>query len=159
MMPRSFRLLAPGRGLERDTLSLTLADGRAVPVQRVRDPRARRLKLSVDERGARLTLPPRASLVSGERFLSEHRDWLATQLAHYAEAAAPPLQRGVTQALSLRGATLPLRWGTVRFAKVQLAGHGDQELIEFTAPERATQASLQRALRDFYEGQARADLG
>jgi hypothetical protein len=29
----------------------------------------------------------------------------------------------------------------------------------FEAPPRASQATLQRALRDFYEGQARADLG
>ena len=40
-------------------------------------------ELSVDERGARLTMPPRASLVSGERFLAEHRDWLAAQLDRY----------------------------------------------------------------------------
>mgnify|MGYP000305276494 CR=1 FL=1 len=51
----------------------------------MRDPRARRLKLSVDERGARLTLPPRASLVSGDRFLQQHRDWLMP--AHYEEAS------------------------------------------------------------------------
>ena len=154
------RFLAPRpRALERDTLPFTLADGRDIEVHRVRNPRARRLKLSVDERGARLTLPPRASLVSGERFLSEHRDWLATQLAHYAGAAPPPLERGLTQALPLRGETLPLRWGPGRFARVQLAGDGDADCIEFVAPERASQASLQRALRDFYEGQARADLG
>jgi len=154
------RFLAPRpRALERDTLPFTLADGRDIEVHRVRNPRARRLKLSVDERGARLTLPPRASLVSGERFLSEHRDWLATQLAHYAGAAPPPLERGLTQALPLRGETLPLRWGPGRFARVQLAADGDADYVEFVAPERASQASLQRALRDFYEGQARADLG
>ena len=62
--------------VQRDTLELELDDGRRVEVQRVRDPRARRLKLSVDERGARLTLPPLASLVSGDRFLHEHRSWL-----------------------------------------------------------------------------------
>ena len=64
------------RTIERDSIELALADGRSVPVARVRDPRARRLKLCVDERGARLTLPPRASAISGERFLNEHRDWV-----------------------------------------------------------------------------------
>ena len=68
--------------VQRDTLELELDDGRRVEVQRVRDPRARRLKLSVDERGARLTLPPLASLVSGDRFLHEHRSWLDAQLQH-----------------------------------------------------------------------------
>jgi predicted metal-dependent hydrolase len=155
MMPRSFRLLAPGRGLERDTLSLTLADGRAVPVQRVRDPRARRLKLSVDERGARLTLPPRASLVSGERFLDEHRDWLAVQLAHYAVAATALLQRGVTTALPLRDASLPLLWQDGRCTRLQREG----EVLVFTVSARAGEATLRQALRDFYEGEARADLG
>ena len=97
------RLLAPKtrvpRTIERDTLSLTLADGRTIDVQRVRDPRARRLKLSVDERGARLTLPPRASLLAGERFLCEHREWVAEQLAHYAVDAATALEPGVTASL------------------------------------------------------------
>lgn len=150
------RLLAPKpRTLERDTLPFTLADGSAIEVQRVRNPRARRLKLSVDERGARLTLPPRASLVAGQRFLIEHGDWLATQLAIYAEVAAPPLQRNVTEMLPLRGALLPLQWQVGRFAKV----HCTDAALVFTAPERTSQASLQRALRDFYEGQARFDLG
>ena len=68
------RLIARApRRVERDTVELELEDGRRIAVQRVRDPRARRLKLSVDERGARLTLPMRASLVAGERFLHEHR--------------------------------------------------------------------------------------
>jgi predicted metal-dependent hydrolase len=158
------RLLAPKpRPLERDTLQLTLADGNAIEVQRVRNPRARRLKLSVDERGARLTLPVRASLVSGERFLAEHREWLATQLAHYAEAAFPPLQRDRTESLPLRGTQRPLRWQSGRFARLQcMAADGEADrdpMLVFTAPEHASQVSLQRALRDFYESQARVDLG
>ncbi|HRF83987.1 MAG TPA: hypothetical protein PLO34_06145, partial [Pseudoxanthomonas sp.] len=66
-MPSLFRRLIARtpQSVQRDTLELELGDGRRVAVRRVRDPRARRLKLSVDERGARLTLPPRASLVSG----------------------------------------------------------------------------------------------
>ena len=160
------RLLAPKPpALEGDALPFTLADGRTIEVRRVRHPRARRLKLSVDERGARLTLPPRASLVAGVRFLSEHRDWLTTQLANYAGVAPPPLLRNVTALLPLRGALLPLHWQPGRFAKVQCVLRPAQDAREcnaelvFTAPERASQASLQRALRDFYEGEARADLG
>jgi hypothetical protein len=149
------RLLAPKpRTIERDTLSLTLGDGRTIEVQRVRDPRARRLKLSVDERGARLTVPLRASLASGERFLDGHRDWLASQLVHYA-AALPGLERGVTAFLPLRDAQLPVVWRDGRCARV----HREGEVLVFDAPARAGAAALRRALRDFYEGEARADLG
>ncbi len=58
-----FRLLSPARiapkppALQRDTIAFVLDDGRRIDVSRVRDPRARRVKLSVDERGVRLTLP------------------------------------------------------------------------------------------------------
>ena len=156
------RFLAPRpRTLERDTLPFTLADGRDIEVQRVRNPRARRLKLSVDERGARLTLPVRASLVSGERFLAEHREWLAAQLAHYAEATPPPLCRDVTAVVPLRGASVPLCWGAGRYSKLQWQEQGESppRVLLFEAPPRASQATLQRALRDFYESEARADLG
>lgn len=150
------RLLAPKPcSIERDLLSLTLADGRTVPVQRVRDPRARRLKLAVDERGARLTVPLRVSLASGERFLASHRDWLAEQLAHYAAAGLPALVRDATATLPLRDAQLPLRWQAGRCTRVQRDGEG----LLFSAPARAGHAALRRALRDFYEGEARADLG
>jgi len=156
-MPPLSRLLTPKtRALERDTFALVLDDGRRVEIQRVRDPRARRLRLSVDERGARLTLPPRASLVSGERFVREHGSWLAQQLAvHDGDDGIGPLQRGTTAALPLRGRMLPLSWDEGRFTSLQLDG----DALAMQAPPRAGQAALVRALRDFYEAQARADLG
>jgi predicted metal-dependent hydrolase len=143
------------RSIERDSVELALDDGRTVPVARVRDPRARRLKLSVDERGARLTLPPRASLVAGERFLAEHREWVAAQLAHYAADAAAALLPGVTASLPLRAQPVSLRWQEGRYARLQQDADG----LVFTLPAKAGAASLRRALRDFYEGEARADLG
>ncbi|MFS8138225.1 MAG: hypothetical protein ACMG50_08895, partial [Thermomonas sp.] len=98
------RLLSPARTapaptrVQRDTIVFVLDDGQSVEVLRVRDPRARRLKLSVDERGARLSVPLRASLVAGERFLHEHRAWLAAQLLVHAHHANGGLQRDVTDA-------------------------------------------------------------
>jgi len=159
-MPSLFRRLIarPPRHVERDTLALDLADGRRIEVQRVRDPRARRLKLSVDERGARLTLPPRASLVSGDRFLHEHRDWLAAQLErHLPDGAAADvgLQPGATASLSLRGDTVPLHWREGRCLRIVR----DEEGVQLQYTQRATDASLRRALRTFYEAEARADIG
>ncbi|RPE80211.1 M48 family metallopeptidase [Vulcaniibacterium tengchongense] len=153
------RLLAPKpRAIERESLELHLPDGRVVALQRVRDPRARRLKLSVDERGARLTLPPRSSLAAGDRFLAEHRDWLLAQLDRYALDQVPALQPGVTAQLPLRGAQLPLRWREGRYAGVRRDPDDPQALL-FVQPARAGEAALRRALREFYEAEARADLG
>ncbi len=157
-----FRLLTPMRGapkpsaVQRDSIGFVLADGRRVDVLRVRDPRARRIKLSFDERGARLTLPLRASLVAGERFLHEHRDWLTAQFAAQAEHAGDGLQRDATDALPLRGTAVPLRWQGGRATRLDFDTDGD---LLFTAPASAGDAALQRALRDFYEAQGRADVG
>jgi predicted metal-dependent hydrolase len=147
---------APQR-LQRDTLELELDDGRRIEVLRVRDPRARRLKLSVDERGARLTLPVRASMVSGDRFLHEHRDWLATQLERHQppDAAATALAPGHTSQLPLRGEQVPLSWHDGRYIRIARDDAG----IHVQRPARASDAALRRALRAFYEAEARADIG
>ena len=157
-----FRLLAPTRTapkpatVQRDTIGFVLADGRRIDVLRVRDARARRVKLSVDERGARLTLPTRASLIAGERFLHEHRDWLRLQLAAQGEHAGEGLLRGITTALPLRGQDLPLHWTGGRAMRIDL--DADASLL-FAAPATAGDAGLRRTLRDFYEAQGRADVG
>ena len=156
------RLLSPTRttsttrSVLRDSIAFVLDDGRRIDILRVRDPRARRIKLSVDERGARLSLPLRASLVAGERFLHEHRAWLATQLAVHARQGGAGLQRDVTSELPLRGALHPLSWTAGRATRVDI---DDDGTLLFAAPARAGDAALQRALRDFYEAQARADVG
>ena len=103
------------RSIERDSVELALHDGRTVLVTRVRDPRARRLKLCVDERGARLTMPPRASAVSGKRFLDDNREWLAMQLARYATGSVMPLVPGTTEALLAPAQQFPLRWSECRY--------------------------------------------
>lgn len=153
------RLIAPKpQGTVRDTLTLELPDSRTIEVLRVRDPRARRLKLSVDERGARLTLPMRASLVSGERFLHQHRDWLLEQLARHANPLhGESLIRHQTRSLPLRGETLPLSWQEGRFARIELQQNG--EALRFDAPARTSDAALHRTLRAWYEAEARADIG
>lgn len=164
-MPRLLhRLTGPRpRTVERDTVAFAMDDGSTLDVQRVRDPRARRIKLSVDERGARLTLPARASLVSGERFLHEHRDWLLAQLAHFHQAdAAAPLRRDETAMLPLRGDAVPLHWHAGRYTRLQREadpGSGPGQALHFHVAARAGDAALRRAVREFYEAEARADVG
>ncbi len=138
-----------------DIRPLLLADGREVPVRWVRDARARRLRLIVSEKGARLTLPRAASQRLALSFLHEHRDWLAQQLARQPAAARPALRRGETAALPLRDQSLPLHWREGRYTRASLGEHG----VELQFPERASNAQLTAALRDFYTQQARQDLG
>lgn len=149
------RLLAPRpRRTQCDVMQLPLDDGSNIQIQRVRDPRARRIKLSVSERGARLTLPPQASLAAGERFVREQAQWLVEQLHAIGGDAVAPLVPGQSVQLPLRGQMLPLRWQTDRFARLEQDG---QSLL-FRLPAAAGAAAARRALRDFYEAQARADV-
>jgi len=157
-MPRLLqRLIRPApRTVERDVVGLTFDDGRQIDVQRVRDPRAKRLKLSVDERGARLTLPARASLISGERFLHQHRQWLQLQLDRHADSLdLPALQPFISTHLPLRGQDVPLLWVEAKF----LAITGDEHGVQIRWPARASEAMLRRALRRYYETEARNDIG
>ncbi|MGB3393530.1 MAG: SprT family zinc-dependent metalloprotease [Stenotrophomonas sp.] len=157
-MSALFRRLMPvpaAPSIQRDTVRLRLDDAE-IEVLRVRDPRARRLKLSVDERGARLTMPLRASLVLGERFLLEHRQWLQQQLARLeGEHPLPPLVLREPGVLPLRGELLPVHWQEGRFARIE----ADADGIGIQLPARAGEAVFRRALREFFEAQMRADVG
>lgn len=159
-MPFRFRLRTPvapsPRAQQRDRVPLRLDDGRDVEVLRVRDPRAHRIKLSVSERGVRLTLPERASLLAGDRFLAEHRGWLHAQLTRLVDIDDVALRRDDTTTLPLRGDAVPLRWERGRFTALQ---RDDDDALVFMTTARAGDAALRRALRDFYEAEARADIG
>lgn len=142
---------AAGDGLP--DIALDLGDGRTLQLPCKRHPRARRIKLSVDDRGPRLTLPLRASLRTAERFAQEHVAWLETQLANLAVEAPEPLRAGATATLPLRGEWLPVRWTAGRVNRVTLV---DGELL--FEQRGSSDSALRRALREFYEAQARADL-
>jgi predicted metal-dependent hydrolase len=139
-----------------DVRPFTLPDGSEVRVRWVRDARARRLRVLVGDRGVRLTLPMRASERAAHAFLVEHREWLTRTLAKRPPPTAlPTLVRDGTDAIPLRGASVPLRWATGRYARAELDG----DALVLQLPERATDASARRALKDFYLAQARIDLG
>ncbi len=135
-------------------MAVSLPDGGAIDILRVRDPRARHIRLSVNERGARLTLPRGASLRDGDRFVHQHRDWLLEQLARHPPASAA-FGRGDTGPLPLRGEILPLLWREGRFAHAQGVDAG----IAIALPAGAGDLAARRALKDFYLAQARRDLG
>ncbi|CAN5274704.1 SprT family zinc-dependent metalloprotease [soil metagenome] len=138
-----------------DARDLLLPDGDAVSVRWVRDARARRLRLIVNERGVRLTLPTRASERSAQAFLDEHRGWLAAQLAQRPVRDALPFSPDTDHALLLRGQWLPLAWQEGRYLRLEQDDHG----IVVHRPARASLRQLHSALKDFYLQQARRDVG
>ncbi|RMH87916.1 M48 family peptidase [Lysobacter pythonis] len=148
------------RVVERQNVVMTLADGREIAVALHRHPRARRIKLSVDERGVRLTLPPRASEGAGLEFLHAQRDWLARQLAALAQATAFDFRIGEAARLPLRDGQAALRWQPARLTRIVPEHDGlrfDVRGLETLAGAMPTPA-VRRALRDFFEAEARADI-
>ena len=90
--------------------ALVLASGESVPVRWVRDKRARRLRLIVNERGVRLTVPRGASIRLAETFVFEHRDWVQEQLDKRPRVAREPFAFGRDTELPLRGERLAIDW-------------------------------------------------
>jgi len=136
--------------------TLVLAGGESVPVRWVRDARARRLRLIVNERGVRLTLPRGASIRLAETFVFEHREWIAEQLAKRPPSTREPFVFGDEAALLLRGEPRRIDWREGRYLRVESTEIGD---IAITRPARASDRQLRAALKEFYLQQARADLG
>jgi len=148
-----FRVAEPPQSEE--LRGLVLRDGESVPVRWVRDVRARRLRLIVNERGVRLTVPRNASVRAAETFLFEHRDWLQQQLAQRPKTQTRPFAREHDGELSLRGQRLPVQWCEGRYARAELGEHG----VRLTLPASGSARQMRSALKEFYLQQARIDLG
>ncbi len=145
------------RPQQRDTLAVRLPDGREVDVLRVVDPRARHLRLLVSARGPRLTLPSGVPAHEAQRFLDRHLDWLADQLVEDpgAPASCLALVPGEAAQVPLRGRMLHAEWRHGHWLGVVQEG----ERLVIGLPAGAPPAALQRALREFFLSQARADVG
>jgi predicted metal-dependent hydrolase len=90
-----------------------------------------------------------------ESFLSEHRDWLQSQLARRASTPTRLFAREHDQEVQLRGERLPIEWREGRFARAELGEHG----LLLTQPAGGSDQRMRAALKDFYLQQARIDLG
>ena len=150
----------PGKrpALQRDTLRLRLSDGSSSDVLRVRDPRARRMRLIVSDGRVRLTLPGWASARDGTGFLRQHQAWIEEQLRLQAARAAScaPLAFGDPGPVPLRGRSRELLWEPGLFARADLDPDGR---LRITAPRQAGAAALGAALGALLEAEARRDVG
>ncbi|MBK9493533.1 MAG: M48 family metallopeptidase [Xanthomonadales bacterium] len=156
-MNTAARRLTRRTSVQKQTRALRLPDGRDIELLQVIDPRAVRVKLSVSERGARLTLPPGTSETMVRQFLEQHRGWLLTQWCKH--QSAPPsdaaLRWGQDLSLPLRGETIILRWQP----GLHLAVQRDEADWQLLVPHAATLARVQKVIAEFLHAEARADLG
>lgn len=153
---------------DRQRVDFLLPDGSSVPLHRVRDRRARRLRLTVSERGVRLSVPWRVAERVAHAFVQDHADWITAQWQRFRDTRMPVAWRfGAVEALPLRGESLAVAWIEARSARVErveLAEAADPAAstagagLRFHAPLGASPAMLRRAVLEFYGAEARAAI-
>lgn len=149
----------PPASRESTQLEFLLPDGASVPMTRVRDRRARRLRLTVSERGVRLSVPWRLAEGVASAFVRDHAVWIAAQWQRLRETRVPVAWGfGAIEALPLSGLEHRLEWIEARSARVERIADApiDAPVLRFHAPRSASPAALRRALLDFYGAEARA---
>lgn len=143
--------------VQQDWFEVTDAEG-LLRLRRAVHPRARRLRLSVDINGARLTWPPGTHPAQAQAFVRQHAAWLRQKLYELHQDATPrALRVGHPDHLQLRGERLQLRWREGRFPSLQ---HNDGS-VHLLLPSRAPQplALARQLLRGFLEAELRRDAG
>lgn len=127
--------------------------GEPLQVRWVHEPRARRLRLTVSDAGARLTVPPGVSQAQAQTFIDRHQHWLREQWQLHRPPQLPSLRE--RRVLPLRGEELPIEWSEARFPRLRLT----DAALQIEAPAALSARQLGCLLRDFYQAEARADLG
>jgi predicted metal-dependent hydrolase len=127
-----------------------LLEGREIDYALVRTRAARRVSLRVDDRGLRVSAPPRASLRTVEAALQSHAGWVLRQL----ERAAPPAPLVAGARLALLGESVELAVAAGARARAALSPDGGR--LEIVAPSEDRVAP---AVERWYREAARGHLG
>lgn len=159
---------APEATRESLRVDFLLPDGSSVPLHKVRDRRARRLRLTVSERGVRLSVPWRVSERVAHAFVHDHAGWITAQWQRFRDTrVAVDWRFGAVEALPLGGESLPVAWVEARSARIERSEFADPAGatasphgggLRFHAPRAASAAVLRRALLEFYGVEARAAI-
>lgn len=140
-------------------IHVRLPDGRTVGVRCMRHAQARRIKLSVDDRGARVSFPPSASEQQVRSFVQQQAAWLAQTLDAHAPKPSAGLHPAHSQQFLLRGQQQPLHWHSGRSRKVWLDEAGVHvQLLPGDTDDPQLASLLHRPLMEFLFAQARADI-
>jgi hypothetical protein len=144
--------------LEGDWLELATSDGGTIRVLKAVHPRARRLRLTVTAKGARLSYPYGTHPAQVSAFLRHHADWLERKLdeLNLAIKPLPALRVGQPTTLPLRGETVALDWAEGPYPRIDQRAEG----LVLTIPRPHTRALpvARGLLASFFEAQIRRDV-
>ena len=106
--------------LDNDWLEVPTTGG-SIRVLKAAHPRARRLRLTVTPKGARVSYPRGTHPAQVSAFLRSHADWLERKLEelHLVVKPLPPLRHGMPTTLPLRGETVELDWADGPYPRIE----------------------------------------
>lgn len=143
---------------QQDWLELATPGGHTIKVLRAAHPRARRLRLTVTAKGARLSYPQGTRSAQVFAFLHQHVDWLQQKLGEMSldTVPPPPLKVGQPTLMPLRGRSVRLSWDEGAYPRV--AQHGDEVCLTLPRPYSRALPVAHGLLASFLEAQMRRDL-
>jgi predicted metal-dependent hydrolase len=107
--------------LEGDWLELATVSGNTIMVLKAAHPRARRLRLTVTPRGARVSYPQGTHPAQVNAFLRSHAEWLEQKLdeLNLIVKPLPPLRVGYSTDIPLRGEMVTLDWAEGPYPRIE----------------------------------------
>ncbi|KJV35346.1 M48 family metallopeptidase [Luteibacter yeojuensis] len=141
-----------------DWLELSTPTGGTIRVLKSAHPRARRLRLTVTPKGARLTYPNGTHVAQMTAFLRHHADWLEQKLGefHMDAEPLPGLKVGVPTSFPFRGEETTLHWAEGPYPRVQHDENGITLVIP--GPHHRELLVARGLLATFFEAQIRRDV-
>jgi predicted metal-dependent hydrolase len=144
--------------LEGDWLELATTGGGTIRVLKAAHPRARRLRLTVTPKGARLSYPRGTHPAQVSAFLRSHADWLEQKLGelNLLVRPLPPLRVGYAAEIPLRGEVMLLDWAEGPYPKIE-SGEGTLTLV-IPRPHTRALPVARGLLASHFESQMRRDV-
>jgi predicted metal-dependent hydrolase len=144
--------------LQGDWLELATTTGSIIRVLRAAHPRARRLRLTVTPKGARVSYPQGTHPAQVNAFLRNHAEWLERKLDELNLIAKPlpPLRVGHATEIPLRGETVALEWAEGPYPRAE--SHDGRLTLIIPRPHTRALPVARGLLASHFEAQMRRDV-
>jgi len=144
--------------LEGDWLELATVAGNSIRVLKAAHPRARRMRLTVTPKGARVSYPTGTHPAQVSAFLRSHADWLEQKLDELKLTIKPlpALRVGVACQFPLRGVISELDWAEGPYPKIEANPQGLTLIIP--RPHSRALPVARGLMASWFEAQIRRDV-